>query len=125
MQTLLLVGIGGFTGAVLRYLAGSWIFAQSGYSWFPFGTLAINIVGCFLIGLLSGFTETRQTFSNEIRSLLVVGLLGGFTTFSAFGYETLTLVRNGLLLAALGNATGQLILGLLFVWLGLLISKWA
>ena len=103
MVTVLLVGAGGFVGAALRYVVGSGVYNLSGQSSFPYGTLAVNIAGCFLIGLLAGFAETRHLLGEGTRAFIIIGLLGGFTTFSAFGYETVALVRDGLLAAAVAN----------------------
>lgn len=124
MQAILLVGAGGFVGAVLRYLVGSGVYALSGGSSFPYGTLAVNVVGCFLIGLAAGFAETRQMLGEGARAFLVIGVLGGFTTFSAFGHETLGLVRDARLLAAAANVGLQVALGLAAVWIGLRVSQW-
>ena len=85
---------------------------------FPYGTMAVNIVGCLAIGCLNGLAETRQMFAPEARLFLLVGLLGGFTTFSTFGYETLALLRDAEIGAALANVIVQVTIGLLCVWLG-------
>lgn len=110
-------------GAVMRYLVGRGVFAATGAAWFPYGTLTVNIAGCLLIGLLAGFAEARQALSPETRAFLLVGLLGGFTTFSAFGLETVSLVRQGEIAAGLGNIALQLVLGLAAVWIGLTIAQ--
>lgn len=85
---------------------------------FPFGTLAVNIVGCAAIGFLAELADHRGVISGETRAFLIVGILGGFTTFSAFGNETMTLLRNGELLLAGGNIVSHTVLGLAAVWLG-------
>ena len=125
MVTVLLVGAGGFVGAALRYVVGSGVYNLSGQYSFPYGTLAVNIAGCFLIGLLAGFAETRHLLGEGTRAFIIIGLLGGFTTFSAFGYETVALVRDGLLAAAVANVGLQVVLGLFAVWIGLRVSQWA
>ncbi len=125
MLIVLLVGVGGLVGAVMRHLVGGWAHELSGNSLFPYGTLAVNVLGCFLIGLLAGFAETRHTLSAETRALLIIGLLGGFTTFSAFGYETITLARDGALFQAAANVGLNVALGLGAVLLGLGASEWA
>ena len=125
MVTVLRVGAGGFVGAALRYVVGSGVYNLSGQSSFPYGTLAVNIAGCFLIGLLAGFAETRHLLGEGTRAFIIIGLLGGFTTFSAFGYETVALVRDGLLAAAVANVGLQVVLGLFAVWIGLRVSQWA
>ncbi len=122
MMTVLLVGAGGFVGSVMRYLVGVWIQPMSGNSWIPYGTLTVNVAGCFLIGLIAGLAETRQFLGEETRALVIIGLLGGFTTFSAFGYETIAMVRDGHMVAAAANVGLQITLGLTAVLIGLNIS---
>ena len=91
---------------------------------FPFGTLSVNIIGCFLIGFFGGLMEYRQLFSPEVRLFLFIGLLGGFTTYSTFGYEAINLAREGQPMSMISYITGHLVLGLLFVWVGHYISKY-
>ena len=81
------------------------------------------MIGCLLIGFIAQLSEARALFSPEMRIFLMVGILGGFTTFSSFGYETVQLIRDGEYLLALGNAAGQLILGLVMVWLGFVLAR--
>lgn len=85
---------------------------------FPFGTLAVNVLGCAAIGFLAELADHRGAISGETRAFLIVGILGGFTTFSAFGNETMNLLRDGELLLACGNIVGHTVLGLAAVWLG-------
>lgn len=118
MFKILLVGVGGFCGSVARYLAGGYAQQLSGSAAFPFGTLTVNVVGCFIIGVLSELAESHGVLSAESRALLIVGVLGGFTTFSSFGNETLNLMRDGQTLFAFANVGGNVILGLAAVWLG-------
>ena len=118
MVTVLLIGAGGFIGSVMRYLVGGWVQSVSGSNWIPYGTITVNVGGCFLIGLIAGFAETRQFLGEGTRALVVFGLLGGFTTFSAFGYETIEMVREGQIVAASANITLQVALGLTAVWIG-------
>lgn len=115
----LLVGIGGFLGSVLRYGASGLIqrMAPAG-SLFPLGTLGVNALGSFFIGLLGGLAESRGILGPEARLFLLVGLFGGFTTFSTFSYETLQLLRGGQWGLAGLNMAAQLLLGLAAVWLG-------
>ena len=96
MIKLLLIGTGGFIGSILRYLVSGSVQAASQSIAFPYGTLAVNVIGCFLIGFLSELAETRSLFSPDTRAFLIVGILGGFTTFSAFGNETMNLIRDEL-----------------------------
>lgn len=122
MSKILLVGLGGFVGSALRYWLGGVVQAAAGGSTFPFGTLAVNVTGCFAIGFLSQLGETQGALSPGSRALLVVGLLGGFTTFSAFGNETLNLLRDSQRLAALANISANVLAGLGAVWLGRLAA---
>jgi len=118
MRTLVLVGLGGFIGAVLRYLLSTSVQLWTRNSVFPYGTLVVNLLGCLLIGLLSQLGESRHLFSPEIRSFIFVGTLGAFTTFSTFGNETMSLFRNGETTLSLVNIGTQLGFGLAAVWLG-------
>lgn len=124
MKAALLVGAGGFVGSVLRYWMAAWVFRALGKPWFPVGTLAVNILGCLAIGLLGGIAEQRRLFVQELRLFLFIGVLGGFTTFSAFAYETHHLLRDSRLVAAWLNVGLQITLGLLAVRVGMAISRW-
>ena len=93
MKILLLIGAGSFTGGILRYLLSQYIQIKS-FSTFPFGTLAVNIVGCLFMGIVFGLAG-KWNFPHELRFFLTTGLLGGFTTFSAFSNETFVLFRDG------------------------------
>ena len=86
MQLLLLIGFGGFVGAVLRYLIAGWI--QNGVSSFPVGTLGVNFIGSFFLGLVMYLSEIRGLFNEETRIFLTIGVLGAFTTMSTYSYET-------------------------------------
>ncbi len=123
MVVVLLVGVGGFGGSVSRYLIGRWVNQILGNPSFPYGTLTVNVIGCLFIGFLVGLAETRQVLNPETRGLLLVGFLGGFTTFSAFGYETFSLARDGQSLAAFSNVALQIAVGLGAVWLGYSLSR--
>ena len=123
MMVILYVGVGGMIGAVSRYLIGGFIQQSIGNGSFPLGTLSVNILGCLLIGLLAGLSESRHVFSPEVRALLLVGLLGGFTTFSAFGLETVTLIRDGYILNAVSNVAVQVVVGIFAVWVGIWVVK--
>lgn len=123
MTNILLVGLGGSLGAIARYALGGWVHKVLDSPWFPYGTLVVNVVGCFLIGFLAGLAETRQVFGAEVRLFLFIGLLGGFTTFSTFGYETFSLARDGQFVAAGLNACLQVVSGLAAVWLGHAITR--
>jgi CrcB protein len=123
MLRVLLVGAGGFLGAILRYLVGGWVHDVLDNAWFPYGTLVVNVAGCLLIGFLAGLAENRLIFGAETRLFLFVGILGGFTTFSSFAYETLSLARDAQNLAAAINVLAQVSLGLAGVWIGNTLSR--
>lgn len=118
MRNLLFVGIGGFIGAILRYLVSGHIQNMSQRIDFPYGTLVVNVTGCLLIGIFSKLVELQWNFTAEVRLLIMVGLLGSFTTYSTFGNETLTLLQDQRLFLALINIGTHLFLGLLAVLLG-------
>ena len=122
MVKLFLAGIGGFVGSVLRYSVGGLLLDVSRRFDFPCGTLVVNFAGCLAIGFLSHLAETRGAFSAETRTLVFVGVLGGFTTFSAFGNETMNLWREGHSSLALVNVAAHLVLCLGAVWLGRVIA---
>lgn len=118
MTNILLVGIGGFIGSVMRYLLSGWVQQTTKSVGFPFGTLAVNIIGCFVIGFIAQLAESRGAFAGETRTFIFFGILGGFTTFSTFGNETLNLARDSQVLNAFANVGANVILGLFAVWLG-------
>ena len=125
METLFklsIIGAGGFTGAVLRFLVSSWVQNRSCSIVFPFGTMAVNMIGCLVIGFLTYLVETRSFFSVETRSFVLIGLLGAFTTFSTFGNETLGLIRDSRIDLAALNAGVQVVTGVCLVWLGRIIA---
>lgn len=119
---LILVALGGALGAVCRYLAGNAISKAVG-SALPWGTFWINIGGCFAMGLLMTVIVERGLLPAAWRLFLCVGLLGGFTTFSSFGYEALMLLTEGNIFAAAGYAGGSVVLGLVAAGVGVLAAK--
>lgn len=123
MANILLVGIGGFIGAVMRYLTSDLVQRLSAGNSFPFGTLAVNVLGCLVIGLLAGVADVRSIFTPEARMLVFVGVLGAFTTFSTFSYETASFFNNGEMLPGLINIGVQIVLGLAAVWLGSTMAR--
>ena len=123
MERWILVGLGGMIGTLLRYGTGGLVARLKGGATFPIETLAINVSGCLAIGFLAGLSETRGIFAPTTRSLLFVGLLGGFTTFSTFGYETFQLLRDGQIGAGLGSVALQVTLGLGAVWAGDVLAR--
>jgi len=114
MRNLIMVGLGGFTGSVFRYLISGWIQRLSDSPFFPYGTLGVNILGCLLIGLLGGWADNVELFSPPVR---------GFTTFSTFGYETMALLRDREAPAALLYVGLHLILGFAAVAIGYGLSN--
>jgi len=123
MERVLLVGAGGFLGTVLRYLVGGWVGRLRAGWTFPVETMIINVSGCVVIGLLAGLSETRGIFTGSTRAFLFIGVLGGYTTFSTFGYETFQLLRGGQHLAAASSALLQVGLGLGAVWAGDTVAR--
>lgn len=122
MRNLLIVGFGGFFGSALRYGVSGWIQRLVPSAMFPVGTLAVNVLGCFVLGLLGGYADNLDLFGPTTRLFLFLGVLGGFTTFSTFGYETMAMLRDGQFFTGLANVGLQVILGLAGVWLGYGVS---
>ena len=118
------VALGGALGSVSRYLLGTWTQSLSKSIDFPYGTLTVNLIGCFVIGFLSQLAESRGAFTSESRAFVFIGILGGFTTFSSFGNDTINLLRDGETFNALANIGANVIVGLLLVWLGRMVSYW-
>jgi CrcB protein len=118
MHKIILVGLGGFIGAVLRYLMSGIVQSLTQSISFPYGTLAVNITGCFFIGMFSSLIESQAGMTAEIRLLLMVGILGSFTTYSTFSNETIYLLQDKRLFFAFINITMHIILGLSAVILG-------
>lgn len=118
----LVVFVGAGIGGVLRFVMSPAIQRFSNWT-FPIGTFSVNMVGCFVIGLLAQLAESKGLFQGETRLLLFVGILGGYTTFSSFGYETFQLLRDGQFVLALTNGILQVVLGTLLVWAGWIIGR--
>lgn len=116
----LYVGVGGFCGAGLRFALGTWVQRALPAATFPYGTLAVNVLGCLLIGFIAAW---RQPLEPALRLLLITGLLGGFTTFSAFALETLTLTHQGQQAVAFINIAAQLVLSLAAAWTGFELGR--
>lgn len=117
MTKILIVGLGSFIGGIARYGLSGLIHRYAGGS-FPFGTWAVNVIGCFFIGGVLHLVEDRAFLSPNVRLFVAIGLLGGFTTFSSFGYETFELLRDRQIALALLNVVGNVLLGLCAVWTG-------
>ena len=122
MNAILLVALGGAIGSVARYTLSGAILHHT-IDWrFPAGTFAVNVVGCLVAGMLAGLAEKHALFTADARLFLFTGLLGGFTTFSAFGLETMFLIKRGELAVAGANVVLSVLAGLLALWLGLGLS---
>ena len=119
---LLIIALGGALGAVSRFLLGNGVSRALGSS-LPYGTFVINIVGCFAMGLLMTIIVDREMLPAAWRLFLCVGFLGGFTTFSSFGYEALMLLTEGRLLAVLAYVGGSVVLGLVAAAAGVLCAR--
>lgn len=122
LQQILWVGGGGFLGTVLRYLLGLLGQRLEMLTGFPASTFIINMTGCLLIGAVNGIAESRGILSPQLRLLLVVGFLGGFTTFSAFGHDAFVMVRETAWLSLCFYTVGQVSLGTVLVWAGYLMA---
>ena len=118
MRNLLMVGLGGFMGAILRFSVSGYVQQWFKSVNFPYGTLVVNLLGCFLIGGFSYAAELRGLLNYEARSFIFIGLLGAFTTFSTFGNDTVRLLREGEEFLSFLNIGLHLVLGLAAVWLG-------
>lgn len=123
-MTILLVGAGGFFGAITRYVVDGWVSTTSGGG-FPWGTLAVNVTGSFVLGLLFALSVERGVLSPALRAPVLIGFIGAYTTFSTLTLETWRLVEDGSYLAAFGNIGGSLVLGLVAVVAGLALGRLA
>lgn len=122
-MSYLFIFIGAGIGGILRFLCSTFVHKASGGWMFPLGTFVVNVLGCLVIGYLMQLSESRGLLQGELRLFVFVGLLGGFTTFSSFGIETFQLIRDGEYIFATANAVGQVVLGLIFVWLGVVVAR--
>ena len=121
-RDILLVGLGGGVGSIARFLCQRSVSAWYPHA-FPFGTLIVNFLGCFLIGLLLGLAEKGSFVKPELKLLLVTGFCGGYTTFSAFAAENIQLLRDGRLLYFTLYTVGSVVLGILAAFAGLSLVK--
>lgn len=122
MIRTLAIAAGGAAGALLRYWMAAGINRATGHG-FPFGTLAVNMLGSLAMGMLFVVLVERSALSQEYRALLLIGLLGGFTTFSSFSLETLQLVEGGQWLQALANVVASVVLCLALCWCGVVLGR--
>lgn len=121
-RSILLVGIGGFVGSVARHLVAV-LFAGQISSVFPFATLTVNVVGCFVIGILFGLSDRGNLLSPEWRMLLTTGFCGGFTTFSTFSYESLRLMQDGEYLYLAAYVLISVVVGLAATFVGITLIR--
>lgn len=123
MRTLIFIGLGGMLGSIARYLTG--IFFNRFFSDpLPVGTLVVNIVGTFLIGIIIGMGERFRWFTEPWHFFLAVGFCGSFTTYSTFAFENYTLIKQGHFAAMALYIIVSLIAGVLLAWGGYVLSKW-
>jgi CrcB protein len=122
IRNILLIGLGGFIGSVARYFV-SLLNLQVEFYAIPVGTLAVNVVGSLIIGFLTGIAEKSTLMTADLRLLLMVGLCGGFTTFSTFTNENLMLMQNGQFLSVILYTGASVFLGFLAVYLGFIASN--
>jgi len=118
VKAVLAVGIGGLLGSLVRYKLGGWVLHHTAGWRFPMSTFVVNLVGCALVGMLVGIVEQRHELSPAARLFLITGFCGGFTTFSAFGFETVYLLRRHEAAWAFTNVVLSVAAGLAAVWLG-------
>lgn len=119
---LLLVGVGGFAGAVARYVIDTGI-TEATAGFFPYGTLTVNSIGSFFFGILGGLVLSMEGLTEEYQLLLMTGFLGSLTTFSTFSYENVQLLEKGLTRSLLLNIAGNVILCLFLAWVGLFLAR--
>jgi CrcB protein len=122
MQRLIYIALAGGAGTLMRYWLSEWTARRFGET-FPTGTLVVNLIGCFLAGLLFYLMFDRYVVSPTLRTVVLIGLLGGFTTFSSFGLQTFALMRDGEMGLALLNIAVSNVAGLLMVWVGYSLAK--
>ena len=117
MQKTILIALAGLTGTLLRYWLAGYVTRQYGGT-FPWGTMIVNLIGCLVTGAVFYVTEERFLLNPTVRTVILIGLLGGFTTFSSYGLQTFTLLRDGEYILATLNVVTSNVLGLFMVWAG-------
>jgi CrcB protein len=122
MEKIALIGIFGAAGAVARYSVSGWVYRVCGES-FPYGTLAVNLIGCFLLGAVAHITQNTELIRVNLRDPVRIGMLGAFTTFSTFGYDTLQLLELGRWWLGLLNVLLSVLVGIFAVWLGIALAR--
>ncbi len=119
----MIVGAGGFVGSALRFVVSGWVQRLAATSVIPYGTLAVNILGCLALGFLGGIAEYRQMLEPGQRLFLMVGILGGFTTFSTFAFESVSLLQDAEVARALVNTLAQVVLGFGAAFAGFILAR--
>jgi CrcB protein len=122
MQKTIFIAFAGLVGTLLRYWLSGFVARQYGET-FPWGTLVVNLIGSFLAGAMYYLADERFLMSPTLRTIILIGLLGGFTTFSSYGLQTFTLLRDGEIGLATLNLAVSNVLGLFMVWAGYVVSK--
>lgn len=122
MQNTIFIGFAGLVGTLIRYWLSGFVARKYGET-FPVGTLAVNLIGSFFAGAMYHLANERFLMSPTLRTIILFGLVGGFTTFSSYGLQTFTLLRDGEIGLATLNIAVSNVLGLLMVWMGYVVSK--
>lgn len=122
IKNILLIGLGGGIGSIARYFCQKWV-AENIQHPFPWGTFAVNVAGCFLIGIIYAIAERTTVLAPQIRLLLITGFCGGFTTFSTFAFENMNLLRNGDMTYMLLYTLASVVLGIAAVFAGIGLIK--
>lgn len=122
MQTIIAIAFFGALGCLARYLLSGWVYALAGKG-FPYGTLAVNVAGAFLIGLIMEFGLRTTLIPQELRVGLTIGFLGGLTTFSTFSYETFRLLEEGEFVTATVNVIASVLVCLVCTWAGIMTAR--
>jgi CrcB protein len=122
MKSLIIIGLGGALGSIARHLLGAFVVRHAAWG-FPLGTLLVNLSGCFLIGILYGVASRYSWLTLEWRLFLITGICGGYTTFSSFSFESISLVRQGQYTWFFAYVLGSVILGLLATVVGIMALK--
>ena len=122
MQKTIFIAVAGLLGTLVRYWLSGVVARQYGET-FPWGTMAVNLVGCFLAGAVFYLADERFLLSPTLRTIILIGFLGGLTTFSSYGLQTFTLLRDGELAIAMLNVVLSNVLGLLMVWTGYVVCR--
>jgi CrcB protein len=123
LTQVMIVGAGGFIGSALRFVVSGWVQRLAATSVMPYGTLVVNVLGCLALGFLGGIAEYRQMLEPGQRLFLMVGILGGFTTFSTFAFESISLMQDAEIARAVANTTAQIILGFGAAFAGYILAR--